>query len=265
MRWVLITALVACGGKKDPSGSGSPDGIPSKFVSIDLTDEEEILESMVGAEISAAVAPCGNLIKLEPAAIMGRLKGAEIRCLDNTIRETDKQTVKKKVSLVLMKDAKAKSDMHRWEGVVRRHLREIDQSDPAMCYQFARYLAKKGPDYMQEAIQWADRALENRAVWVGDEHVERVYSLMRMKAYAASKEWRWVSQRYANTPTADLAEKQAQSRNLAKTLAREWLDYARNANKDTEQAFALCTSAAGTDEFCAISGQPQPEEAPTEN
>lgn len=253
MRCLLLVALVACGGKKGPSGASDSDGIPSKFVEIDLTEEEDILESMVGSEISAAVAPCGNLVKLEPAAIMGRLKGAEIRCLDNTIRETDKQTVKKKVSLVLMKDAKAKSDMHRWEGVVRRHLREIDQSDPAMCYQFARYLAKKGPDYMQEAILWADRALENRAVWVGDEHVERVYALLRMKAYAATKEWRWLSQRYANEPNADLAEKQAQARNQAKTMAREWLDYARNAGRDPDDAFELCTSAAGTDEFCAVS------------
>ena len=251
---VLALSSTAVAGKKKPkkgSDSGDTSSMPTKFVEIDLSEEEEMFNWMIGSELTAAVAPCGNLVKLEPAAIMGQLKDGEIRCLDNTLRDSDVQTVKKKISIVLMKDAWAKSDMHRWEGVARRHLSEIDQSDPALCYLFARYLSKKGPDYMQEAINWADRALDNRAVWVGDEHVERVYNLMRMKAYAANKEWKWLSQRYANEGTLQIAEEQGRARNLTKTMAREWLDFARNAKRPTEDAFELCVSAAGTDGFCA--------------
>lgn len=252
---ILAPALFlgACGKKKVVTNT-DVETIPTGFIDIDLSKEEGELDDMLGSELTAAIAPCGDLPRLEPTAIMGRLKDPEIRCLDKMFRETEKQTVKKKVSLVLMKDAWAKQDLHRWEGIVRRHLAEVDRSDPALCYHFARHLAKKGPDYMEEAISWADIALENRSAWVGEEHVERVYQLRKMKAVAAHREWEWLAERYTLEPSDELDKKQAEARNNTKTLAREWLDFARTANRDPNQAYQLCISAAGTDGFCDESG-----------
>lgn len=250
---LTLVALTACG-KKKPPVTPDVETIPSGFVDIDLSEEEEDLDDLIGSELTAAIAPCGDLPRLEPNAIMGRLKDAEIRCLDKMYRDTDKQTVKKKVSLVLMKDAWAKQDLHRWEGIVRRHLAEVDRSDPALCYNFARHLSKKGPDYMEEAISWADHALENRAAWVGDEHVDRVYQLYKMKAFAAHREWKWLAERYTLEPSEELDQKQATARNNTKTLSREWLDFARTADRDANEAYQLCISAAGTDGFCDVTG-----------
>lgn len=253
----FVVIGTACGKKKKPADVVTEE-TPSGFVQIDLSDEEEDLDDMIGSELTAAVAPCGDLQRLEPNALMGRLKDAEIRCLDKMFRETDKQTVKKKVSLVLIKDAWAKQDMHRWEGVMRRHLEEVDRSDPGVCYHFARHLSKKGPDYMDEAIKWADIALENRSAWVGDEHVERVYQLLKMKAVAAHREWTWLAERYAADPSEELDRQQGKARNNTKVLAREWLDFARTAGRDEKAAFNLCTSAAGTEGYCDESASLKP-------
>jgi hypothetical protein len=246
----MALSLGAGCGKKKPAQTTDVETIPQGFVDIDLTDEEQELEDLMAIELSVAIAPCGDLVRLEPNALMGRLKDAEIRCLDKMMRESEKQTVKKKVSLVLMKDAWAKKDLHRWEGVVRRHLSEIDRSDPALCYQFANHLSKKGPDYMDECIKWADVALENRSVWEGDDFVQHVFSLRKMKAVAAHKNWRWLAEKYTLDPTEELDQRQQEARNRTKTLAREWLDYAREAEQDITNAYQLCISAAGTDGFC---------------
>ncbi|MEZ4319575.1 MAG: hypothetical protein R3F61_18815 [Myxococcota bacterium] len=251
---LCLVAVVAGCGKKKPAQTTDVETIPTGFIPIDLTEEEEELDDLLGSELSAAIAPCGDLVRLEPSAIMGRLKDAEIRCLDRMLRESEKQTVKKKVSLVLMKDAWAKRDLHRWEGIVRRHLSEIDRSDPGMCYIFAKHLSKKGPDYMQEAIKWSDIALENRSVWVGEEYVDRVFNLRKMKAISAHKEWRWLAEKYTLDPTEELDQLQQSARNSTKTLAREWLDYAREADRDITNAYQLCISAAGTDGFCDEGG-----------
>jgi hypothetical protein len=229
--------------------------IPIGFVEIDLSEEEEELEAMMGSEVSEAIAPCGDLQKLEPNAAMGRLKDGQIRCLDRTQREADLQTVKRKVSLVLMLDAYAKNDLHRWEGIVRRHLAEVDQSDPDICYAFARYLSTKGPDYMDEAIRWADVALDNRQSWgSGDAFVTKVMTLHKIKAVSAHKEWRYLSERYTLEPDDALDERVKETRNKTKTLARAWLDYARSAERSTDEAYQLCVSAAGTNGFCDETG-----------
>lgn len=255
----LLLVLVGGGCKKSAAPVTDMDDFSSGFVEIDLSEEEEELEALMGSEISQAFAPCGDLLRLEPDAMMGRLKDGQIRCLDRTQREAELQTVKRKVSLVLMKDAWAKGDMHRWEGIVRKHLSEIDQSDPALCYLFAKYLSKKGPDYMEEAIRWANVALDNRSVWEGDEFVDNVYTLHKIKAVAAHKEWRYLSERYTLEPTDALDSRLKASRNNTKTLAREWLDYARTAKRNTDAAYQLCISAAGTDGFCDESGEPASE------
>ena len=59
----------------------------------------------MGSELMMATARCGDLVALEPAAMMGKLKDGEIRCLDEQLRDAEKQTVKDKISRVLMADA----------------------------------------------------------------------------------------------------------------------------------------------------------------
>ncbi len=253
-RWLTITACailaLGCGKKTPVASSDGQVEFSGGFIEISLDDEEEDLDDMFGSELMMATAKCGDLVKLEPAAMMGKLKDGEIRCLDQQLRDAERQTVKDKISRVLLSDAWAKGDEHRWEGIARRHLEQIDRSDPDMCYKFSLYLSKKGADFMDEAMKWADVALENRSRWSGDLHVKRVYSLYRLKAMAAQKKWTHLEEKYVADPTEETLSDKDETRNLTKTLSREWLEYARQSGKDPTVALQLCISAAGTAGFC---------------
>ncbi|MEQ1566572.1 MAG: hypothetical protein ABMA64_13100 [Myxococcota bacterium] len=255
MPWVLIAlSLVAWGGKDKDRGKAGPGGAADfasgKFVEIDLEAEEVELENMDGSEIQQATAECGDLIKLETAAIVGQLNEAQIRCLDGAIRVSERQTVKDAISRVLLNDAWAKGDEHRWEGIARRHLEQIGRSDPDMCYKFAFYLLDAGPDKMDEAIKWADMALENATSWEGELHVDRVFALKKIKTMAAQRKWQWLEAEYTRRPSETLLNDAQAARNQTKTLAREWLEFARQGSRDTATAMQLCQSAAGTEDFC---------------
>ena len=129
-RGLLVLLLaVGCSQKKPAKGVGDAlDVQPGTFIQISLDDEEDELEAMFGSELMIATAECGDLIQLEPAAMMGRLEDAQIRCLDETMRTAERMTVKDKISRVLLADAWAKGDEHRWEGVARRHLEAIGRT-----------------------------------------------------------------------------------------------------------------------------------------
>lgn len=252
---IVALALIAMPGckKQGPDTSVADNATaPAEFVPISLDEEEQQLDSLLGSELMLATAKCGDLVALEPSAMMGKLKDGEIRCLDETLRTADKQTVKDKISRVLMADAWAKGDQHRWEAVVRRHLNEIDRSDADLCYKFSKYLSEKGPEFSDECMHWAEMALENRTQWTGDTHVSRVYALYKLRAIAASRKWEWLEQGYVKDPSETKLNEKNVSRNEAKTLAREWLEYARNSGKDPTMAMQLCVSAAGTAEFCEL-------------
>ncbi len=248
----VAAVLAGCGGKSREAtrspAAGGPVG-DSNSVVITLDTEESMLDV---DELRAATAPCGDLLAIEPLAMMGKLKDPQIRCLDESLRGAEKQTVKDKISRVLMADAYAKGDLHRWDAVVMRHLETIDRSDPDLCYKYGWYLLNNLPaEGMGEAMRWADVSLENRAVWSGDVFVQRVYSLYKLKALAAQKKWSWLEEEYVRAPTEALSSDKEQARNLTKTNSREWLEYARNSGKDTTLATQMCMSAAGTESFCA--------------
>jgi hypothetical protein len=63
-----------------------------------------------------------------------------------------------------------------------------------------------------------------------------VFALHRTRAYAATLSWKRAEE-------ASVANRE-ELRNRAKTYAREWLDFARSAGKDTKEAEELCISAA---------------------
>src|SRR6476646_10000067 len=98
-----------------------------------------------------------------------------------------------------------------------------------MCDRVAYYLVERGPDKMDEAMKWAQVALDNRSIWEGDLHVKRVYSLMKIKTIAAQRKWTWHESEYTRHPNEALLEESKEARNQTKTLAREWLEYAKDS------------------------------------
>ena len=183
---------------------------------------------------------------------MGRLTHDQIVCLQHRLATVERQTTKGKVSRLLMADAWAKGDVHRWEAAARRHLEQIDRSDPDLCYIFARWLVTKGPDEIPEALRWSRIALENAHRWVGGVHVERVDALHRLNTVASQSLWLAAEDDAIRQPIAEHRERASFWRNQTKNLAREWLLFATAAHLDTHPAFELCISAAGTIEYCEV-------------
>lgn len=193
---------------------------------------------------------CSNYKKLEPKAMMGKLGKDQTQCLEELLAAAPKQTEKNKISRVLMTNAYASGDKKSWEKLVKRHLDEIDRSDPDICYKYALHLAKKGPGASYGVIKWADVALENRTVWTGSTYTNRVNSLYKLRAIASQRLWQVAEQKMASDASDANRAERDKARNMTKVMAREWYEYAKSAGKDASKAKALCISAAGTEDYC---------------
>jgi len=213
-------------------------------------------EADADAAADAAAAPpaddasCDDLTALEPAAMLGKLSEGQLSCLESRLQATSRMTEKKKVSLILMGNAFSKGDRRGWEKLVKRHLDEIDQSDPDLCYKYALHLARKGAGRAPGVIRWANVALENRTVWTGDTYKTRVYSLYKLRAAASQNLWQAAEQEHASAPSEATQDKIKKYRNMTKVNAREWYEYAKVSGKDSSKALQLCMSAAGTADYC---------------
>ena len=127
----------------------------------------------VGIQVAAAPAApaaaaddsCENLLKLEPPAMMGKLSVGQTQCLESSYSAAAKQTDKDDISRLLMTNAYSKGDKRTWEKLVKRHLDEVDQSDPNICYKYASYLAKKG--LVVRSLSFIGRRLRWRTARLG--------------------------------------------------------------------------------------------------
>jgi len=229
---------------------------PELWVDFVFESEKADLKDRDLLEKTAAISECAELLKLEPRALLGRLKEVEIQCLEQRLRHTDRMTMRDKISRVLMADAWAKNLPHRWEAAMRRHLTEIDRSDADLCFIYARHLAKAGTERVRETIRWSETALQNaRRQWSGSTLTKRMYTLHRIRSLAAQQKWYDVEQQFlVNTTDRALLDRASRWRNITKSLAREWLEYAGAAEEPQSTPFQVCVSAAGTEDFCKISG-----------
>jgi len=193
---------------------------------------------------------CDDLVALEPAALMGQLSNGQIECLEARIVSTSRMTEKDKVSRVLIMDAETKGNRAKWEALMKRHLEEIDRSDPDLCFKYAVFLSRKGVGRAHGVIRWADYALENKSRWSGGTFVSRVYALNKLKAEGANRIWQSAEEAYVADRSDENEAKAQKYRDLTKVYAREWLDYARSSSQDTKNAMALCVSAAGNRQYC---------------
>ncbi len=192
---------------------------------------------------------CDDLVALEPAALMGQLTPGQCECLEARIVSTSRMTEKDKVSRVLIMDSETKGDRKGWETLMKRHLEEIDRSDPDLCFKYAIYLSRKGVGRAHGVVRWSDYALENKSKWKGNTFVSRVYALLKLKAEAANRIWQAAEEAYVADRTDANEAKATKYRDLTKVYAREWLDYARASGQEIKNASALCVSSAGSRQY----------------
>ena len=191
----------------------------------------------------------GLLMSLEEYAGRGALSEDEKACLEKHYAQVPSQTTKDKISRVLMVNGYAYSTQV-WLDLVHRHLDEVDRSDPDIAYLYAYHIFNNTPERSPEVVAWTEVALERKDVWTGDQFVSRVYGLMKLRTTAAVHLWKTAEE--AAAKSGDLAESEA-ARTTVKSYAREWMDFARVAGRSTDEAAAMCISAASA-QACGISG-----------
>ena len=176
-----------------------------------------------------------RLVELEADASRGALSEETKACLETSYADAKIQTTKGKISRVELVNAYA-YDTKTWAKLVQRHLDEVERSDPNIAYLYAFYLFNRPqPDY-EAVIKWDEVAMDRRTEWSGDVLVARTFQLHRARTYAAYEAWKAAEDK-GSPDKEDL-------RARAKTFAREWLDFAREAGKDTKESEDLCISAA---------------------
>jgi len=166
------------------------------------------------------------------------------------VASESQQTTKDKVSRLLIVNAESSGNKAEWERFIRRHLEDIDRSDPDLCFKYASHLSRGGSRGANATIRWADVALENKSRWNGNTYKTRVFALYRLRAEASQKLWQDAEGTYTQNRTDENEQRATQTRGRAKEFAKDWLDYARASGQDTKSAMTLCASAAGNDTFC---------------
>ena len=213
---------------------------------------EAIAEPVV-AEVEAPTPPtasndCGDLVALESPATMGQLSPESRSCLEGRAASAPQPTTRGKASRLLLSDAEARGDKTEWQRLMKRHLEDIDRSDPNLCLKYAMFLSRGGDAW--GVIRWSNYALENKQAWSGPTYTKYVYQLHRLRAQSATRLWQESEKEFVASRAQDVEAEAAKRRGIAKDYAREWLDYARESAQDATDASNLCVSAAGNAAFC---------------
>ncbi|MFK7930545.1 MAG: hypothetical protein AB8H79_20325 [Myxococcota bacterium] len=216
--------------------------LSSTAVAVEDPEEEECIDY---AEHPAA------LKYVEPKALSGQLRPFDIGCLEEGYKASQRQTDKSKISRVLIANAMV-TDTSQWASLVKRHLDEVEQSDPDVSYLYATHLFNRDtPDY-NAVIRFADLAWDRRAErWTGRTFTVRSHHLLRLRAMARAKIWEAAEVKAAETSfvaDADLATKR---RLEAQTAAREWLDFDRASELRWFEAANVCMSTS-SEQACGL-------------
>ena len=189
------------------------------------------------------------LESLEANASRGALEEAEKECLEKAYATSEVQTVKDKISRVLMVNGYA-YDTRYWSKLVQRHLDEVDRSDPDIAYLYAYHIYNTHPERAEEVVAWTEVALERKDAWTGDVFVSRVFGLMKLRTIAATAQWQAVEEAAAEelVPLAEIERLRLE----VKTFSREWIDFAKVAGRSAEQAQEMCMSAVANTSACGI-------------
>lgn len=190
------------------------------------------------------------LVHFESRAIRGALSPSEIDCLETAYHNATVQTDKAKISRVLLANAYV-TNTEQWAVLVRRHLDEVEQSDPDISYLFAMYLFnREKPDYAG-VYRYAELSWERRADrWEGQTYTTRVHHLLRLRAIASLRMWELAEK--AAVGKGDQGRAAADSLRLrTSTVAREWLDFDRAGQLPWLEAAEVCISAS-SEQGCGL-------------
>lgn len=217
---------------------------PVEAVAVNEVPEKKIREAPV-EDVG-----CDDLKGLEMAAMVGGFSNGQIRCLNDKLARSSKQTEKIVISKLLMNDVYSKGDHSKFMQLLSSHLQNIDKSDPELVYKYVAQLQKKGTSRAKGVVRWAGVALENKTRWSGATYKKRVNKLLTWKTVARSQLFKKAADETIAKGTPEAAAQEESAKNSFKTAAREWYEYTKHANLDGSRALQACIAAAGFESYC---------------
>lgn len=198
---------------------------------------------------AGTLADCGEPAALQGAARTGRLSATQRTCVEDVLGSTSDRASREELSRTLIDDAYARGQRGLWVQLVERHLREIDQKDPEICYQYGLHLYQRAHKY-EIAIEWANMALEHEYRWPEEQRPLKRYNAFALRTKAAralmgEAEAAW--SKYAGQENRMLLNA-AQSK--ARLYAIEWAKLAKELGKDPTEALDHCMATGWTQPDC---------------
>jgi hypothetical protein len=193
---------------------------------------------------------CDDLFHLEPLAMMGAISDGQAQCLEERYAADETPNVQAKVSHLLLANAWGAQRESDWEKLALRHLSEIGQSDPEICFKYAQTLSKQGDSRANEVIRWVEVADQNQSYWTGKKHTSRVYGLHRMRTAATQSLWQAADGAHTTAPTSETEAHLDSARARTKLASRAWYEFAQATGQDATLALAVCENASDTAGYC---------------
>jgi len=177
---------------------------------------------------------------LEVVAAKGELSEAQVACLEASLDKAESSFDQDRLSLVLVADAHARSDVALWETRVVRHIEEIDDSNPGLALRYAMHIWLAEEPDAAGTLRWADVALANRAAWTGDVYNDRVYSAFKLRCAASQRLWREAEDAKGESAEDEKSSMASRQRKLTRTCAVDWYEFAAAAGLDVSTPQQLC-------------------------
>lgn len=218
--------------------AGTPAGAPDP-----TTDADDGVADVDDGAASPA-ADCGDLISLEPQAILGRLESDSRSCLAGEMRNSSlDQTERAKIGKLLLVDAQVRcdgGDCTDYEREQVYYFAEVERSSADLLFAWATYLhdsrGTASPDW-NEVVLWSDRSLDRKSEWTGVSRLKKVDKLLEICA-------RQTFDAYTSSPKDEDLRIKARNRSI------DWLIYRVQIDKDSTIPLQMCASAGGSYELC---------------
>ena len=123
-------------------------------------------------------AECDDLVQMETLARRGQVTDEHMACLRAKYRRP--QAPKQRVLSVMMDQADTDADGHAWEELLAWHWNLTGMDDPLMAYRYAEFLVDHGAAETEEALKWAQVALNSEDGFTGRtgrQALERLHEL----------------------------------------------------------------------------------------
>ncbi len=130
-------------------------------------------------------APCDDLVALESEAKRGRIDEDQLTCLRSKYRKP--QSAKPRILGILMDQADTDKDGQIWEELMAWHWNITGADDAMLAFRFAEYLAVKGSGQAEDAMRWAQVALEQKDTLKGRSGRAAISKLHNLRVETAER------------------------------------------------------------------------------